>query len=122
MKQISLFRVALALTTTFIGIGSAAGQTRADSTAWDKTALRQYIDEALKDEVKEQLENMPNIEIGKGLTFAPNDESFKTTIRFRMQNLAGATFDRHMSITETEAQIRRLRLRFDGYVFSPKLI
>lgn len=122
MKQISLFRVALALTTTFIGIGSAAGQTRADSTAWDKTALRQYIDEALADEVKEQLENMPNIEIGKGLTFAPNDESFKTTIRFRMQNLAGATFDRHMSITETEAQIRRLRLRFDGYVFSPKLI
>ena len=62
MKQISLFRVALALTTTFIGIGSAAGQTRADSTAWDKTALRQYIDEALEDEVKEQLENMPNIE------------------------------------------------------------
>lgn len=77
---------------------------------------------AWTEDLLEQIENMPNIEIGKGISFASRDNRYKTTIRFRMQNRVGTTFDRNMSLTGTEAQIRRLRLRFDGHIFSPKLL
>ena len=64
---------------------------------------------------------MPNIEVGKGVTFMPNDESYRMTIRFRMQNMVGLYFDDHFSLNRTEAQVKRLRLRFDGYIYSPQL-
>ena len=44
------------------------------------------------------------------------------TIRFRMQNMVGLHFNDSFGLSETEAQIKRLRLRFDGYLFSPKFI
>ena len=69
----------------------------------------------------ERVRNMPNIEVGKGVTFMPKDESWKMTLRFRMQNMIGLQLDEDFSLDRTEAQVKRLRLRFDGYIFSPHL-
>lgn len=68
-----------------------------------------------------QLRNMPNIEVGKGITFQPKDKWYKLTMRIRMQNMVGLSFNDHFSLDKTEAQVKRLRLRFDGYIYSPKL-
>ncbi|MEG1864860.1 MAG: porin [Alistipes sp.] len=72
--------------------------------------------------LREQLRNLPNIEIGKGITFRPRSNWCSLTLRFRMQNLLAFTFDRDFSLTRTEARVKRLRLRFDGFIYSPKLI
>ena len=69
-----------------------------------------------------RLRNMPNLEVGKGITFRPRNDWFELTMRFRMQNLVVLSFDRDFSLTETEARVKRLRLRFDGYIYSPKLV
>ena len=120
MKHIKLQKIALAMVSLLVCSGISATENDQDKKQ-DKT-IKKYIDEAIKDELHEQLANMPNVEIGKGLSFMPADNSFKTTIRFRMQNTAGLTFDNDMALTQTQAEIRRLRLRFDGYVFSPKVL
>lgn len=73
-------------------------------------------------EVLERLRNMPNIEVGKGITFQPQNKLYKMTMRFRMQNLLALDFDDDFSLTASEARVKRLRLRFDGYIFSPKLL
>ena len=65
---------------------------------------------------------MPNIEVGKGITFRPKNDSYELTLRFRMQNMVGLHFNDRFSLSEAEAQIKRLRLRFDGYIFSPKFV
>lgn len=69
-----------------------------------------------------RLRNMPNLEVGKGITFRPRNDWFELTMRFRMQNLVALSFDRDFSLTETEARVKRLRLRFDGYIYSPRLV
>ena len=73
-------------------------------------------------ELLAQLRNMPNIEVGKGITFRPKNDRFELTMRFRMQNLLALTFDDDLSLAKTDARVKRLRLRFDGYVYSPKLV
>ena len=73
-------------------------------------------------ELIEQLRNMPNIEVGKGITFRPKNNWFKLTMRFRMQNLLSLSFDDDFTLTKTDARVKRLRLRFDGYIYSPKLV
>lgn len=88
----------------------------------DSTAIKRWIDNLVESEMDEYLANMPNIEVGKGVSFSPKDNSFKTTLRFMMQNLAGATFDDKMKVNDTDGQVKRLRLRLDGYIFSPKFI
>ena len=74
------------------------------------------------EELLELLRKMPNIEIGKGITFQPRSKWYSMTLRFRMQNMVGLSFDRDFSLTQTEARVKRLRLRFDGYIYSPKLV
>ena len=69
----------------------------------------------------EIIRNMPNIAVGKGVTFQPRNNSYKMTMRFRMQNMALANFDDGFVPRETQAQVKRLRLRFDGYIYTPKL-
>lgn len=73
------------------------------------------------DALLDQIRNMPNIEVGKGVTFQPKDKWYKLTMRFRMQNMVGLSFNDQFSLDKTEAQVKRLRLRFDGYIYSPKL-
>ena len=102
--------------TNGIGANGAVPEGR------DTSNFRKWVNTLVDDEISEQLANMPNIEVGKGISFSPKDDSFKTTIRFRMQNLVGASFDKSMGVTEVNGQVRRLRLRFDGFIFSPKFI
>src|SRR5690606_4304722 len=59
----------------------------------------------------------------KGLEVATKDSSFYANFRFRMQNRIGAYTNggSDLGISEFDARVRRLRLRADGYVLSPKL-
>lgn len=77
---------------------------------------------AMEPELLERLRNMPNIEVGKGITFRPKSNWFELTMRFRMQNLLALSFDDNFTLKKTEARVKRLRLRFDGYIYSPKLV
>ena len=70
----------------------------------------------------EQLRHMPNIEVGNGITFRPRNNLFEVTMRFRMQNLLAFNFDNDFTLTQADARVKRLRLRFDGYIYSPKLV
>ena len=105
-KIISLIVISL---VTFIA-------TRAqDNTQTNDTAC--YTDA----QVTELLRNMPNIEVGKGVTFQSKDNRYKLTMRLRMQSLVGLTLDNNFAINKTEACIKRLHMRFDGHVFTPKV-
>ena len=66
---------------------------------------------------------IPYFTYGKGLGIMSPDSLFLMNIRFRMQNRIGMET---MSATDwepavIEARVRRLRLRFDGFVYNPKL-
>ena len=110
-------RLATAIATVFIAALPAFSQ----STEQIEAFLTDSIDNG-RQEILEQLANMPNIEVGKGITFRPGNDSYEMTIRFRMQNMLGLHFNDRFGLSETEAQIKRLRLRFDGYIFSPKFV
>lgn len=73
-------------------------------------------------ELIEQLSHLPNIEVGNGITFRPRNNWLAMTLRFRMQNLLALSFDNNLTLTDTEARVKRLRLRFDGFIYSPKLV
>lgn len=62
------------------------------------------------------------VSVSKGISFA-QDSSFLLNMRLRMQNRIGARSNSltDLSIQDWDARIRRLRLRFDGFVGSPKL-
>ncbi len=61
---------------------------------------------------------LPYYSYGKGLGLTSPDSIFQLNIRFRMQNRA--TYNHFEDGDESiDAQIRRLRLRFDGYVGNP---
>jgi hypothetical protein len=66
---------------------------------------------------------VPYFTYGKGLGIMAPDSLFLLNIRFRMQNRVGmetlSASDWNPDVIE--ARVRRLRLRFDGYVYSPKL-
>lgn len=65
----------------------------------------------------------PYFTFGKGIGITAPDSSYQFNIRFRMQNRLALKSESasDLSISEVEARVRRLRLRFDGYVFSPRL-
>lgn len=61
------------------------------------------------------------IDFHDGIGFHAPDSMFFMNLRFRMQNRAGITTDDDFEISSVEATVRRLRLRFDGFVLNPKL-
>ena len=93
-------------------VATAKGQ---DTTSINDTT---YYTDA---QVSELLRNMPNIEVGKGVTVQSKDNRYKLTMRLRMQSLVGLTFDNDFALNKTEACIKRLHMRFDGHVFTPKV-
>lgn len=62
------------------------------------------------------------IDVSNGMSIV-RDSQFLLNMRFRMQNRIGFRTNsfEDLSVEEIEARIRRLRLRFDGYVGSPRL-
>ncbi len=72
-------------------------------------------------QITELLRNMPNIEVGKGVSFTSKDNRYKLTMRLRLQSMVGVTLDNSFGVSQTEACVKRFHLRFDGYVFTPKV-
>lgn len=70
-----------------------------------------------EDEFK--LASLPYYNYGKGLGMTSADSLFQFNIRFRMQNRV-TFYENEGEEGSYDAQIRRLRLRFDGYVGSPQ--
>ena len=105
MKRIAILLIGLAVTWALPAQSEIAIEN-------DTLSKGVYSDE----QISEILRNMPNIEVGKGLTFKTKDDKYKLTLRLRMQSLAGITLNDQLSVTQTEACIKRLRLRFDGHV------
>src|SRR5690606_18954440 len=58
----------------------------------------------------------------KGIQYMSNDSLFYTNFRFRMQNRLGFNnvLDNEHN-DKFDARIRRLRLRMDGYIYTPKI-
>ncbi|WP_133640707.1 porin [Sphingobacterium paludis] len=58
----------------------------------------------------------------KGIQYTSKDSLFYTNFRFRMQNRAGFSneLDREDN-GKFDARIRRLRMRIDGYIYTPKI-
>lgn len=68
-----------------------------------------------------KLSALPYYSYGKGLGVTSADSLFQLNIRFRMQNRL-TYIDDEDADPAYEAMIRRLRLRFDGYVGDPKFV
>jgi phosphate-selective porin OprO/OprP len=65
----------------------------------------------------------PYYAYGKGLGITSPDSLFMLNIRFRIQNRFAFTTDDvdDFDIDEIEARVRRMRLRFDGFIYDPRL-
>ncbi len=66
-----------------------------------------------------KLTSAPYYSFGKGIGITSPDSLFQFNIRFRMQNRL-TYYENEDQPGFYEAQVRRLRLRFDGYVGNPK--
>lgn len=71
-------------------------------------------------EIPGAFSEVPYFTFGQGIGIQPSDSSYSFNLRFRMQNRAGFTFEEGES-TDIEARVRRLRLRFDGFVLNPRI-
>ena len=75
----------------------------------------------LKDDELLKIHALPYYSFGKGVGITSPDSMYQLNIRFRIQNRF--TFAENNDGKESlDAEIRRLRLRFDGYVGSPKFV
>lgn len=78
-----------------------------------------YAQVKITEDEEFKLSALPYYNYGKGLGMTSADSLFQFNIRFRMQNRI-TVYDFEGEETSYDAQIRRLRLRFDGYVGSPQ--
>jgi phosphate-selective porin OprO and OprP len=80
-----------------------------------------YSQEIKKDSIPTndlRLAALPYYSYGKGLGITSPDSLFQLNIRFRMQNRV-TYFENEGEDAAYSGEIRRLRLRFDGYVGNP---
>ncbi|MFN7100162.1 MAG: porin, partial [Flavobacterium sp.] len=68
-----------------------------------------------------KLSALPYYSFGKGIGITSPDSLYQLNIRFRMQNRV-TYLDNEGAAASYDGQIRRLRLRLDGYVGSPKFL
>ncbi len=68
-----------------------------------------------------KLSALPYYNYGKGLGITSPDSIFQLNIRFRMQNRA-TYLQEEDEEAAIDGQVRRLRLRFDGYVGDPRFL
>lgn len=105
----------------FIGLffcGIVLGQKRAVDFLQDDSLIHRVNGD---EELARVIRNLPNVTVGKGISFMPKDSLFKVTMRFRMQNLLGFALNDDFRCDEVTAMVKRLRLRFDGFIFTQKL-
>lgn len=77
------------------------------------------VDTKLDNDLK--LSTLPYYNFGKGVGLTAPDSLFQLNIRFRIQNRV-TYIDTEDDDPAYDGQIRRLRLRLDGYVGSPKFL
>lgn len=68
-----------------------------------------------------KLSTLPYFSTGKGIGITSPDSLYQLNLRFRMQNRV-TYIENDGESGGYDAQIRRLRLRFDGYVGNPKFL
>lgn len=85
------------------------------------TASAQVTIERTKNDNDLKLTTLPYYNFGKGLGLTSPDSIFQLNIRFRIQNRV-TYYDTEDEDPQYDGQIRRLRLRFDGYVGNPKFL
>ena len=68
-----------------------------------------------------KLPTLPYYNFGRGVGLTSPDSIFQLNIRFRMQNRV-SYIQNEDEDASYDGQIRRLRLRFDGYVGNPKFL
>lgn len=69
-----------------------------------------------------RLSSLPYYNYGRGLGVTSKDSLFQMNLRFRMQNRASYYHLPEEDYDEMDAKIRRLRLRFDGFLGNPKFL
>lgn len=69
-----------------------------------------------------EVSNLPYYNFGKGLGITSPDSLFHINIRFRIQNRFSYLKNEDDDEAALDGQIRRLRLRFDGFVGNPKFL
>lgn len=84
-------------------------------------ATAQVTIEPTKSDNDLKLSALPYYSYGKGLGLTSPDSLFQLNIRFRMQNRV-TYYDIEDENPYYDGQIRRLRLRLDGYVGNPKFL
>lgn len=67
--------------------------------------------------------NPPLFNFKRGVGIVTPDSSFSVNMRFRMQSRAmyNSISEDDFGVSEYEMRVRRLRLRFEGFMYSPKL-
>ena len=68
-----------------------------------------------------EISNVPYYNFGKGVGITSPDSVFQFNIRFRLQNRFSYVKNEGVN-SAFDGQIRRLRLRFDGFVGDPKFV
>ena len=66
-------------------------------------------------------QTIPTTKFGKGINFMAADSSMTMKLQYRMQNLFEVGYNGDNEQTTVTAQVRRSRLKFSGYAYSPKL-
>ena len=64
--------------------------------------------------------DLPYFTYGSGLGITSPDSLFRLNIRFRIQSRVGMELE-NGEVGAVQARVRRLRLRLDGFVYTPKL-
>jgi phosphate-selective porin OprO and OprP len=88
---------------------------------FSKVAIAQVTIEQTKHNNDIKLSALPYYSFGKGIGITSPDSLFQFNIRFRMQNRV-SYIENDGEKGAYDGQIRRLRLRFDGYVGNPKFL
>lgn len=76
-------------------------------------------DTLLNKHLEQRIYSLPYYSYGKGLGFTSPDSLYQMNIRFRIQS-RGTFAENNDGEGSIDGQVRRLRLRFDGYVGSPR--
>jgi phosphate-selective porin OprO and OprP len=83
--------------------------------------LYAQVTDELLDAWQERFPGLPYYSYGSGLGLTTPDSTYQLNIRFRMQNRA--TYIHYENRDDAvEAAVRRLRLRFDGFVGDPRFL
>ncbi len=90
-------------------------------TVWSLSLNAQVNIEQTKHDNDLKLSALPYYSFGKGVGLTSPDSLFQFNIRFRMQNRV-TYIENDGEKPGYDGQIRRLRLRFDGYVINPKFL